>query len=427
MRAARTRDRGHDFAHVEAERVRIDRAGALIAPQPVLLGVGLDERDAVLVAAGLAQVAQRFAVDGEESAGRAVFGRHVGDGGAVGERQAVEAGSVELHEFADHALGAEHLHDLEHEIGSRRAFDHPSGQLEADDFGNQHRDRLAEHGGLGLDAADPPAEHGHAVDHGGVAVGAHQRVRVGDGLAVLVGVGPDGLGEALEIDLVADAGARRHHAEIVEGGLAPFEELVALHVALVFALDVHAQGARIAELVDHDRVVDHEIHRAERVDPLRVAVERSDSVAHRCEVDHRGHAGEVLHQHPRRPVGDLAGVVAAHGGPVGKGPDVVLRDGLAVLKAEHVLEHDPQRGGQAREVAEAGSLGGGDGVEGDGLACRLESPAGSGRIAANGDGHCSIPSVLTRRAAAVSGQLYAMGHNGVQPGFSKAASRLVDV
>jgi hypothetical protein len=40
--------------------------------------------------------------------------------------------------------------------------------------------RLAEHRGLGLDAADAPAEHGQAVDHRGVAVGADQRVGIGD-------------------------------------------------------------------------------------------------------------------------------------------------------------------------------------------------------------------------------------------------------
>jgi hypothetical protein len=55
-----------------------------------------------------------------------------------------------------------------------------AGELEADDFGDQHGLRLAEHGGLGLDAADAPAEHAEAVDHGGVAVGADQRVGIGE-------------------------------------------------------------------------------------------------------------------------------------------------------------------------------------------------------------------------------------------------------
>ena len=44
--------------------------------------------------------------------------------------------------------------------------------------------RLAEHGRLGLDAADAPAEHGETVDHRRVAVGADQRVGIGDGCAV---------------------------------------------------------------------------------------------------------------------------------------------------------------------------------------------------------------------------------------------------
>ncbi len=40
--------------------------------------------------------------------------------------------------------------------------------------------RLAEHGRLGLDAADAPAEHGEAVDHRGMRIGADQRVGIGD-------------------------------------------------------------------------------------------------------------------------------------------------------------------------------------------------------------------------------------------------------
>jgi hypothetical protein len=41
-------------------------------------------------------------------------------------------------------------------------------QLEPDDLGNEHRDRLAEHRGFGLDAADAPAHDAEAVDHRGV-------------------------------------------------------------------------------------------------------------------------------------------------------------------------------------------------------------------------------------------------------------------
>ena len=181
---------------------------------------------------------------------------------------------------------------------------------EADHFGDQHADRLAEHRRLGLDPADPPAEHAEAVDHGRMAVGPDQGVGIGDRLAVLVFAGPDALRDIFEIDLVADAGARRHHLEIVERGGAPLEEFVALAVALIFEFDVLAERLRVAELVDHHAMVDDEVDRDQRIDLLRVAAERAHRVAHRGEVDDCGDAGEVLHQHPRRAVLDLAGDAA---------------------------------------------------------------------------------------------------------------------
>jgi hypothetical protein len=195
-----------------------------------------------------------------------------------------------------------------------------TGQLEAHDLRDQHRDRLTQHRGLCLDPADAPAEDSRAVDHRRVAVGADQRVGIGHHLAGLVGVEPDRLGEVFEVHLVADAGARGHHAEIVERALAPFEEHVALHVALVFAVHVHLEGARVAELVDHHRVVDDEVHGVQRVDLLRIAAQRLDPVAHRGEVDDGRNAGEVLHQHARGAIGDLARVLPALLGPGRKTP-----------------------------------------------------------------------------------------------------------
>ena len=53
-------------------------------------------------------------------------------------------------------------------------------QLEADHARDEHRNRLAEHGGLGLDAADAPADDADAVDHRGVRIGADAGVGVGD-------------------------------------------------------------------------------------------------------------------------------------------------------------------------------------------------------------------------------------------------------
>ena len=82
-----------------------------------------------------------------------------------------------------------------------------------------------------------------------------KRVRIGNLFAVLVLVGPNRLGEVFKIDLVADASAGWDNAEVVKGVLTPFEECVALHVALIFAVNVHLERARVAKFIDHDRVV----------------------------------------------------------------------------------------------------------------------------------------------------------------------------
>jgi hypothetical protein len=84
-----------------------------------------------------------------------------------------------------HALLAEHLRDRQHQVRRRCAFGQAAVELEADDLGKQHVDRLSQHAGLGLDAAHAPAQHPEAVDHGGVAVGAHQRVGIGEHVALV--------------------------------------------------------------------------------------------------------------------------------------------------------------------------------------------------------------------------------------------------
>ena len=95
---------GLDGGEVEFEGLRVlgfGRAGG--AEEALVLVVGLDEVDLFFAAAGEAQIAQGFCIDGEDAAGGAVFGGHVADGGAVGQRQCGDAGAVELDELADDA------------------------------------------------------------------------------------------------------------------------------------------------------------------------------------------------------------------------------------------------------------------------------------------------------------------------------------
>ena len=305
------------------------------------------------VAPGKRQVAQGFSVDGKEAAGGAVFRRHVADGGAVGQRQMIQAGAVKFHELADHALLAQHLGHGQHQIGRGCALAQLAAQPQAHHFGDQHRHRLAQHGGLGLDPAHAPAQHGQAVDHGGMAVGAHQRVGIGQrparGVFVL---DPDGFGQILQVDLVADAGARRHDPEVGEGLLAPAQKGVAFAVALELPADVGLEGARRAEFVDHDRVIDDQIHGGQRVDPARVVAQRRHGLAHGGQIDDGGHAGEVLHQHAGGAEGDfLIGPAPLQPGP--DRLDVGHRHRLAVLEAQQVFQQHLERKRQAGEVADS--------------------------------------------------------------------------
>ena len=345
LRALRARQRRHDVAEVELQRLRVGRLlRAGVVPQPLLARVRLDQLDPLLRAAGELEVAQRLGVDREHRARRAELRAHVADRRAVGERQVRHARAVELDELADHAVLAQHLGDGEHEVGRGRSLRQLAGQPEADHARDQHRHRLAEHRRLGLDPAHSPAEHAEAVDHRGVRVGPDQRVGVQRAVVV-----EHHARQVLEVDLVDDPGAGRHDPEALERALAPAQERVALVVALELALDVDAEGVARAEDVDLDRVVDHQLGRHERVDLRGIAAEIGHRVAHRGEVDDRGHAREVLHHHARGREGDLLRRLGAVV-PGGDRLDVLLADADAVLVAQDVLEQDLERERQARDV-----------------------------------------------------------------------------
>ena len=222
----------------------------------------------------------------------------------------------------------------QHEVGRRHAFIEPARETEADDFRDQHRKRLTEHRGLGFDAADAPTEHGKAVDHCRVTVGSDERIGVGELRAVGRRAGPNRLRQILEIDLMTDAGSRRNDPEILEGALAPFQEIIALAVARVFVRDVIRQGFRRTEFIDDDRVVDDEVHGHQRIDLRRIAAELGHAVAHCSEIDDGRHAGEILHQHASRPEADLLFGFAFVVEPTGHRGDIGLGDRTPVLVAQ---------------------------------------------------------------------------------------------
>ena len=212
-------------------------------------------------ASGQLQVLERLVVDREETAGRAVLGRHVPDRGAVGKRQRGHARPEVLDELPDDAGLAQHLRHRQHQVGCRRALGQLAAQLEADDLRDEHRHGLPEHRGLCLDPADAPAQHAEAVDHRRVRVRPEQRVGKRTPVALL-----DYARKELEIHLVDDSRVRRHDLQVLEPLLTPAQKRVALAVSLELELRVPEPRPRARVLVHLHRVVDDELGRQQRVD-----------------------------------------------------------------------------------------------------------------------------------------------------------------
>ena len=150
---------------------------------------------------------------------------------------------------------------------------------------------------------------------------------------------------------MADAGIGRHDAEIVEGFLAPAQETIALAVAVELHLDVLFERVGGAEIVDHDRVVDDQVDRHQRVHLLGLAAQMHDAVAHRGEVDHAGDAGEILHE----DAGGRERHFLGGGGlfqPAGDGLGIVHLVAAAVFEAQHVFQEDFQGFRQFGDVAQ---------------------------------------------------------------------------
>ena len=151
---------------------------------------------------------------------------------------------------------------------------------------------------------------------------------------------------------MADAGTGRHEPEVVEGALAPAKESVALLIALHLDRDVALEGVVVAEAVDHDRVVDDQVDGRQGIDDGGILAGGDHRAAHGGEVRDPGDAGEVLHEHTRRSVGDLArsaGVV----GPVRQRLDVLPLHRDPVLEPQQVLQQNLERHRQPRDVAGA--------------------------------------------------------------------------
>ena len=204
-------------------------------------------------------------------------------------------------------------------------------------------------------------------------------------------VGPHRLRQVFEVDLMADAGAGRHDAEVLERALAPLEEVVALAVALVFELDVLARASLGAP--NSSTMTEWSMTRSTGTSglifsgspprmfmPSRMAA-RSTTAGTPVKSCISTRAG-------RKPISLLGLALVVQ--PVGHGLDVGLGDRAAIFVAQQVLQQHLHREGQLGDAGEAVLLGVGQRVVDVGLAvdgerlAAFEAVLGFGRNGAQG-------------------------------------------
>ena len=216
-----------------------------------------------------------------------------------------------------------------------------AGQVAADDIRREESIGLAEHAGLGFNAADTPGDDADAVDHGGMRVGTEYGI--GKPYAVFF---PHAARQVFHVDLMDDAVAGRDDADGLERALRPFDEAVALGVAFEFDFLVALHGVRPVVDIDFDRVVDHDVDRHQRFDLAGSQALAFGGGAHCGEVVKSAETDQVLQYDAHHDEGDFRSAFAV-GLPCREVAHVFFGDALAVAETRQRFEHDANADRQA--------------------------------------------------------------------------------
>ena len=340
MRTARARERALDFAQIQLEHLGV-HARCAIVPHALGLRICLNERNLFLIAARKQQIFKRAIVDREQRARAAVFGSHVRDAGALRRRKRSHAIAEAFDELAHHALRTQHLCECERGVHGRYAITQLARQMNAHDLRHERRDGLAERRSFSFDAAHAPGKHANAICRGGMRVGTHNGIEVGE----LAGVGRlrhNAARKTLDVDLMADTRSRRNNANVLERRLRPLQKAIAFAVALEFHIHVLLKSIGAASRIGNNRMVDHQIERDLRINARGIGAQIARSFAHHGQVNEHRHASEILQQNASRHVFNFAALNALRAGV-----DNALRieiAGIGVVDiAQHVFEQNTQR------------------------------------------------------------------------------------
>ena len=273
-----TRQGRHHIVEVQRQHGRVRLLGLVaVVPKALSLGVSFHTGHVSVFPSRQAQVLQRPFVHGEKPAGGTVFGRHVGNGGTVGEGEDFHPRTKEFYKLTNDTVLPQHFHDSQCHVGGGYAGLQFARQAHTNHIGSEHVDGLTEHHGLGFNPADTPTEHAQPVDHRGVRIGSHERV--GQPNVVLLS---GHAGEELEVHLMDNAARGRNGLEVGQRLLTPLEERVPLHVAVVLNVEVEVEGIGMCTAhVNLHGMVDHKVNGHLGIDLFRVATHFNHGVTER--------------------------------------------------------------------------------------------------------------------------------------------------
>jgi hypothetical protein len=126
-----------------------------------------------------------------------------------------------------------------------------------------------------------------------MAVGTDARIRIQKWQAFVL-TAPYNPTDILKMDLVHDALARRHHANLFEAFRAPAQKGEALAIASIFVCEIVARGVLAAEHVDLEGVIDDDVNGDGGIYNTWVDTIGGEFVAQRCHVDKHDLAKDIL-------------------------------------------------------------------------------------------------------------------------------------
>ena len=136
---------------------------------------------------------------------------------------------------------------------------------------------------------------------------------------------------------MTNAGSRWNNAEAAERLLTPFQKYVAFMVTFHLQTDVFAESIVVTKVIDGNGVVNDEVYRGQGVNLSSIAPETLNGFTHGSQIHNRWYAGEILHQHPGRAIGNFSVCMSIFQPPC-QSLDVLLGNRVAILPAQEVFQ-----------------------------------------------------------------------------------------